>query len=62
MEEGLKISELPEIVNPTGEEMIPVAIINEETEEGENGHIKLKNLTCKMQAEYDEKTQTLILK
>lgn len=61
MEEGVKISELKEIRDPTGEEMIPVAVIDEETGEGENGHIKVKNIRGSLKATYDEKTQTLIL-
>lgn len=58
-EEGLKISELKEIRDPTGEEMIPVAIINEETGKGENGHIKVKNIKASVTAEYDAATLTL---
>lgn len=52
-EKGLPISQLGVITNPTGEEMIPVAI-NES-----NGYVKLKNLSPKLTLEYDESSRTL---
>ena len=61
-EEGLKISELKEIRDPTGEELIPVAVIDSETGKGENGHVKLKNISSKIDVGYDEASQTLIIK
>lgn len=54
-ENGKRISELEEIRDPTGEEMIPVAI------NGKNGHVKLKNATRKLEVEYDEESQTLTI-
>lgn len=52
-EKGTPISKLQEIRDPTGEEMIPVAI------NGTNGYVKLKDISPTLSVEYDESEQKL---
>lgn len=52
-ENGKRISQLQEIREPTGEEMVPVAL------NGANGYVKLSDISPTLILEHDEKTMTL---